>query len=635
MNSRDKINLEELSEQSASYINDFIDSICDDQAFDSDIGGDSDADDNIPDVSVASSSGYTKRKNSSTGANEVLDFDSDDSVADPDFEPHPTKRRSMRNIDYSFSSDDEEPLSKFVHEPSLEIAQPRDQTDLPWTKSPFLPHVFEAVAFEQIPGPRIAISESPAEIFSSVLGDDFLKVLVSESNRYAQQKKASLDLTLEELKAFIGILIIMGFHSLPSIRLYWSSDQNFHNTRISDIMSLKRFLKILRFLHINDNEAMPQKGDPKFDKLYKVRPMISYLSNSFLSAYSPDRNLSVDESMVAFKGRTHLKQYMPLKPIKRGIKIWALACSSTGYLLRFSVYEGKKESDEDGPLGERTVLELTKPFQGKYYCVYFDNFFTSFSLLSKLLDRKLFGCGTMRSNRKNFPGAFLVPDKDLKQGESDTVGTSVITVDKWKDRGKKCVLVANTLRTVTDKSTVQRMTKEGVKVTVDCPRSIDDYNKNMGGVDLFDQLHSCYNLAWKSRRWWLKLFYYFVDASIVNSYILYKTGTSTNCARIKPKSHLVFRSILANQLIGDFSSKKMHGSWLVIGNNKMKKIDGRSVTVENSVRMANVGDHFPTHTTSRRCARCSTEKKPKRSSMACTKCGVALCLPCFAPFHNK
>jgi hypothetical protein len=76
------------------------------------------------------------------------------------------------------------------------------------------------------------------------------------------------------------------------------------------------------------------------------------LSNNFLNAYNPGRNLPVDESMVAFKGRTHLKQYMPQKPIKRGLKIWALACSSTGYLLSFSVYEGKKASDEEGSLGE-------------------------------------------------------------------------------------------------------------------------------------------------------------------------------------------------------------------------------------------------------------------------------------------
>lgn len=46
--------------------------------------------------------------------------------------------------------------------------------------------------------------------------------------------------------------------------------------------------------------------------------------------------------MVAFKGRSTMKQYMPKKPIKRGFKIWAFADSASGILLNFDVYTGKK-----------------------------------------------------------------------------------------------------------------------------------------------------------------------------------------------------------------------------------------------------------------------------------------------------
>lgn len=51
----------------------------------------------------------------------------------------------------------------------------------------------------------------------------------------------------------------------------------------------------------------------------------------------------------------------------------------------------------------------------------------------------------------------LTPDKSLKQVDSDTVGTSYITVSKWKDRGKKCVSVVSTMHSVTEKSTAERM----------------------------------------------------------------------------------------------------------------------------------------------------------------------------------
>lgn len=109
-------------------------------------------------------------------------------------------------------------------------------------------------------------------------------------------------------------------------------------------MPLKRFLKILRFLHLNDNTRMPLKGQFGYDKLYKVRPLFEQLNTTFHHAFNPSRCISIDESMVKFKGRSSLKQYMPLKPIKRGFKVWVAACANTGYCLSMSVYTGKEKA---------------------------------------------------------------------------------------------------------------------------------------------------------------------------------------------------------------------------------------------------------------------------------------------------
>lgn len=43
----------------------------------------------------------------------------------------------------------------------------------------------------------------------------------------------------------------MDFNMLPSMTLYRSDEENFHNKKISDIKLLKRFLKI-KFLHLYD-----------------------------------------------------------------------------------------------------------------------------------------------------------------------------------------------------------------------------------------------------------------------------------------------------------------------------------------------------------------------------------------------
>jgi len=80
---------------------------------------------------------------------------------------------------------------------------------------------------------------------------------------------------------------------------------------------------------------------PNFDKLYKVRPFIDALQKKFLKCYDPDDVMSADESMILFKDRSSLKQYMPKKPIRRGYKVSMLACKSA-YVLKFEVYTGKK-----------------------------------------------------------------------------------------------------------------------------------------------------------------------------------------------------------------------------------------------------------------------------------------------------
>ena len=83
------------------------------------------------------------------------------------------------------------------------------------------------------------------------------------------------------------------------------------------------------------------------------RPLsVNHLSNKFATLYDPSKHVTVDEAMIKFQGRSSLKQYMPMKPIKRGIKVWVLGDSTNGYFSRFDVYTGRQENREVG-LGEK------------------------------------------------------------------------------------------------------------------------------------------------------------------------------------------------------------------------------------------------------------------------------------------
>ncbi|XP_025407439.1 piggyBac transposable element-derived protein 1-like [Sipha flava] len=136
-------------------------------------------------------------------------------------------------------------------------------------------------------------------------------------------------------------------------------------------MTKDRFVEILSNIHVNNNENIPQNNK---DKLFKLRPMIDSLNQIFLKSSSGTRELSVDESMIKFKD-----------------------CNQNGYIMKFSVYQGKNETlekqFENTNLGERIVLQLTKPFWNESRLVFFDNYFTTIPLLEKLKTQHTLACG--------------------------------------------------------------------------------------------------------------------------------------------------------------------------------------------------------------------------------------------------
>lgn len=249
----------------------------------------------------------------------------------------------------------------------------------------------------------------PIEYFNRYFDSTIIKKIIDETNLYAEQKKDKnwTLLTQDELQAFLGILIMMGINKLPALDLYWSSDPFFNNQEISSIMSAKRFKKILSNLHINDNQKAVPRDEPEFDKLSKVRPLITHLEKKFQEEYSNSSIQSIDEIMVKFKGRSTMKQYMPGKPVKRGYKIWARSDASNGYLYQFDVYTGKKEdgSISEG-LGYRVITNLTNGLHNTGpFLVVFDNFFTSVPLMETLISKNLYAIGTVRTDRKYLPQA--------------------------------------------------------------------------------------------------------------------------------------------------------------------------------------------------------------------------------------
>ena len=109
-----------------------------------------------------------------------------------------------------------------------------------------------------------------------------------------------------------------------------------------------------------------------------------------------------------------MKQYLRAKIVKWGYKIWKLCDATTAYVLELDVYGGEK-SENSSPYD--AVMKLMEGYLDKHHVVVMDNYFTSVPLLTDLLDRATYACGTLRVNRKYLPHEFK-RKKNMEPGES-------------------------------------------------------------------------------------------------------------------------------------------------------------------------------------------------------------------------
>jgi len=267
---------------------------------------------------------------------------------------------------------------------------------------------------------------------------------------------------------------------------------------------------------------------------------------------------AVDEAMIPFKGRSSLKQYMPMKPVKRGFKVWVRADSFNGYICEFMVYVGKEGGRTEVGLGQKVVERLTRVLVGGHYHIYFDNFFTGVELEQRLLADGIYSCGTIRSNRKNIPED-LRPEikKGLKERGDHMIrqdGHLVFTI--WQDT--KVVTMLSTNSQPTANHQVLRRKKDGSQVHVQSPDAVVKYNKYMGGVDRNDQLRKYYGVRLKSRKNYKYIFWFMLDVAITNAFILLSKYSPISA---KLQCLKEFRTELARSLIGEYNSRKLPGRY--------------------------------------------------------------------------
>ena len=187
--------------------------------------------------------------------------------------------------------------------------------------------------FNKIPeGPQ-----SSYETFSQFFDDKLLLHIVKQSNLYARQKNDhGFQLTVNDLKSFLGILILSGYNKFPRQHMYWESAIDSGVEIVKRTMTYKRFKIIKKILYFNNNANVQEE-----DKAFKIRPVMNHLNSTFKKYGIFEKNISIDEQMVPYTGHHSIKMFMKNKPIRFGFKQWVMASSGQNYVYSFDLYLGK------------------------------------------------------------------------------------------------------------------------------------------------------------------------------------------------------------------------------------------------------------------------------------------------------
>ncbi|XP_033758852.1 piggyBac transposable element-derived protein 4-like [Pecten maximus] len=412
---------------------------------------------------------------------------------------------------------------------------------------------------------------------------------------------------------------MMGVRRLPRLSNYWSTDVRFSDPYISSILTKGRFLQLNKYIHLRDTSNMPDRNDPGYDPLFKVRTMIDMIVPKLKENYIPGQKLSIDEEMIGFKGQVHFKQYMSAKSRKCGIKVWQICDVDTAYCCNFQIYSGKKHgADGKHGLGYDVVWSLSEPYHNQNRHLYFDRFFSSVTLAEHLERVNTYVCGTIMSNREGIPD-------DVKKAKLKTRGELVqmqkgnLLATAFKDKKTQITFLS---------------TSEQPHMNVNKPHVNVSYDMYMGSVDRFHQMESYYPVGRPGNKWWRYVMWYIVNLAVVNAWILYKKTEKKVPTPKKYYDHLQFRVDVADQLRAGFTSRK-HRAGI-----------RRSTKEENHPVL---GDHDISHHKlvriegrKRVCRECVKQgrKTPKgravETSFMCQFCTVPLCrVGCFTDYHDR
>ncbi|RKL08705.1 hypothetical protein BFJ70_g16774 [Fusarium oxysporum] len=385
---------------------------------------------------------------------------------------------------------------------------------------------------------------------------------------------------------WLGILIYLGIHREISLEDHWKAPSLGDQRPLhpfTKFMPLRKFELVTRYFRTFDHTNLDVSDERDLPKTFQAAEEWSeHIQRVSIELYLPGTNLTVDECMVPFTGRSKETTLVKGKPTPVGFKIWVIA--QQGYFLQWlwhvkalPVTAVTVKLEAPTPYGKKGCLRTEIPLSNTQsvvvhllqrlttatHHVFTDNLFSSPQLFRLLRQLGHGATGTARPNcgittvMKQIKETGKLPDgKPLLFNKVYLIPTKDKQVLQiaWKD--SSVVLFLSTMHSATplNRTPKERKlpAKRGTKAEaqrlkevfngdqariIPIPSVAAQYNDEMNHVDRGDQIRSYTSYQHRFRRgpWQALLWSFLLDVALANSFILQK---KTRQPRWKPYSTL-------------------------------------------------------------------------------------------------
>ncbi|KTF87286.1 hypothetical protein cypCar_00042100 [Cyprinus carpio] len=376
-------------------------------------------------------------------------------------------------------------------------------------------------------GPQhiMARNSDVLDYFQLIFPDILFEQIVFETNAYAsyccslgQGDPSWKPVSVEEVKGFFGLSILMGIQGLGEPELYWSWDHHHgrYGSRTWELfyrtMSVERFKQI--GTHIRMSSMLVENDNQSADKLSFFQPMLSILQTSMRDAYRPNKCLTVDQAFLP----SHDKGIAQEKSKNNQPRIWLLCDSKSGYCHKLLVLT-RQEKNKD--LGKSVVSQLIEGLEGKHHHIFLSSSLASVPLMKELYDVGIFCSSSVLPQSPVLPKEFWDEPLLKNQGDFQQYEFAPLLATRWKDNKQLVCLSTNADAGHPDVVWRRSPTKIGELCAVERPQAFKLLQDNMRGVDICNQLLTCNQLGGLVLDTnWRRLFWFLVNLSIINSFIV-------------------------------------------------------------------------------------------------------------------